>query len=322
VYFQVFYKNALVQKYEEGQGLFTILTGFFWVLVYLCLSSIWSILYSLIDIKFPDVIGAAQDYAYGLQGSGYVYDTFAFPLAMIVVSSLTALALAFFLISKFQKHRNLRPVRLYMFMRSLVFIGGALLIFFGFVYVVYSWLYGNLPVAVFLKAAVAVVIVGMVAWYFYLTADGKNPNESMIGKMFAGMLVLATAATMFFSFSIVGTPAQARQYRLDSITLQNLQTVKQEIDSQTQNFGMKIENLSELNSDYVKSILRKNEIKYSRTEQDFTLCAEFNGDMPQIINLPNRDETWDYVAGENCFTFKHQPVYPNAQTQPKPVFVK
>ena len=130
-----------------------------------------------------------------------------------------------------QENKNLRPQALYLFMRSLVFIGGAIMIFSGFVYVVYSWLYGNLPIAVFLKGFVAVAIVGMVALYFYLTADGKNPKEAFIGRLFAVMLVVVTVATMFYSFSIIGTPSEARLYRLDSITLQNLQNVKQELKS-------------------------------------------------------------------------------------------
>lgn len=161
IYSQIFYKNLPAQQPVEGQNLYAAITGFFWVVVYFCLSSVWSILYSLIDLKYPDVVGAASDYGIGMQSVGAVYDTFAFPLAMVVVSSVTALVLAFWLISKFQRNKNLRPEKLYLFMRTLVFIGGAVMIFSGFVYVVYSWLYGNLPIAVFLKGLVAVAIVGM-----------------------------------------------------------------------------------------------------------------------------------------------------------------
>lgn len=319
VYSQVFYKNMPHQSVTEGQGLYAIITAFFWIVVYMCLSSVWSIIYSLIDLKYPDVIGAATSYSGGLQSAGVLYDTFAFPLAMIVVSSITSLALAFWLISQFQKNKNLRPQKLYLFMRSLVFIGGAVMIFSGFVYIVYSWLYGNLPIAVFLKAIVALLIVGVVAVYFYLTADGKNPNEALIGRVFSILLVIVTLGTMFYSFSIIGTPAQARLYRLDSITIQNLQNVKQEIDNQDQNFGVKIKSLDEITNDYTKSILRQTKINYSTAEKEYSLCAGFNGDMPDSINIPNRDTTWDYKKGESCFTFKHLPAYINSQIPEKAI---
>ena len=321
VYSQIFYKNLPTQQPVEGQSLYTVITTFFWIVVYLSLSSVWSIIYSLIDVKYPDVVGAVSDYGSGMQTSGVVYDAFAFPLAVVVVSSVTALILSFWLIAKFQNNRELRPEKLYLFMRTLVFIGGAVMIFSGFVYVVYSWLYGNLPIAVFLKGIVAVAIVGMVAWYFYLTADGKNPKESMIGRIFAVMLVLITLATMLFSFSIIGTPAQARLYRLDSLTLQSLQNVKNEIDNQDQNFANKIQNLSDINVDYVKNYIRKTPMKYSTTDKEYTLCADFLASMPQTINIQNRDETWDYKKGETCFTFKHLPPYPGA-VKPIPAMVK
>jgi len=318
VYTKMFYVEKHAQQHVEGQSLYSVLSAFFWIILYFSLSSIWSIFYSLIDLKYPDLIGAANDYSYGLSSVGQVYDTFAFPLAMIVVSSLTSLLLAFFLMRKLQQNKNIRSERLYTFIRLLVYIGGAIMVFFGFVYVVYSWLYGNLPVAVFLKALVALVIVGSVALYFYLVENNKN-KEAQISKIFALLLVLVTIITLYFSFSIVGTPADARKFRLDSITLQNLQTVKSEIDNQHQNFGVTIKNLDEITADYVRSAVKKSPMNYTVTEENYTLCAEFNSDMPQSINMENRDETWDYKAGETCFTFKHQPTYPNVNGNNAPL---
>lgn len=320
VYSFVFYKNQPPQAEVEGQNLYTALAAFFWILVYICLSSIWSVLYSLIDLKFPDEIGAATSYAYNSVGAAY--DTFAFPLAMILVSSVVALILAFWLMSKFQKNKNLRPERLYSFMRFLVYIGGSIMAFFGFVYIVYSWLYGNLPVAVFMKSFVAAGIVGAVALYFYLTTDVDDKRDATVSRIFALLLVVLTLFTLFFSFSIIGTPAQARMYRLDSITLQNLQTVKQEIDNQDQSFGNKIQNLSDITSEYVKPAIKQTQITYSSATTTYTLCANFNSNMPQTINDVNRNVDWDYHAGQTCFRFKHLPTYANQNAIPKPVNVQ
>jgi hypothetical protein len=322
VYSAIVYKNHPPKADLPGQALYTALATFFWLTVYMCLSSVWSILYSLIDLKYPDAVAAASNYGTsGFSGVGVVYDAFAFPLALVVVSSVTALVLAFWLISKFEKNKDLRPERLYLFMRALVFLGGAIMIFSGFVYVVYSWLYGNLPVAVFMKGAVALVIVGMVALYFYLTADGKNPREGAISRFFASMLVVVTVGTLWFSFSVIGTPAQARMYRLDSITLQNLQTIKNEIDSQDQSFGKRINSLSEVTNEYVKGAIKRSpSITYTTDNagNTYTLCGTFNASMPQTINMENRDTTWDYHAGNSCFTFPHLPTYATVQAQPYP----
>lgn len=204
VYKSLFYKESGHVKQVEGQALFTVLATFFWITVYSCLSSIWSILYSLIDLKYPDVVGAVSDYGTsGFSGSGVVFDAFAFPLAMTLVSAVTACCLAFYLTKKFNAEDALRPEILYHFLRVLVFIGGALLAFSGFVYVVYSWLYGNLPIAIFYKGLVAVLIVGSVALYFYLT-DNSNPNkQKIVSRFFAALMVLATIVTLFVSFKVI-----------------------------------------------------------------------------------------------------------------------
>lgn len=319
IYSKFFYKESS-HKVVEGQALYAVIASLFWITVYMCVSSVWSILYSLIDLKYPDVVGAAANYYSGMTSAGVVYDTFAFPLAMVVVSSITALILAFWLISRFQKNPELRPAKLYSFLRLLVYIGSAVMAFSGLVYVVYSWLYGNLPPAVFMKGGVAAVILGLVGTYFYLTGEGKNPKEAMIGRVFAGLLVILTLGTLFFSFQVIGTPAEARLYRLDSITLQNMQNVKYEIDNQNQSYGIKIKSLDEITSEYAKSALANTPMTYTLATTSYVLCANFNSDMPASINIPNRDTAWDYKAGNTCFTFKHLPTYANANSGPKAIY--
>lgn len=324
VYTKAFHKDKNPQTHVEGQAFYTILVAAFWITVYICLSSIWSILYSLIDLKFPDLIAAASRYGYDTVG--IVYDAFAFPLAMVLVSSITSLGLAFWLISKFEKNKNLRPESLNNFIRSLVYIGGTIMAFFGFVYIVYSWLYGNLPVAVFMKAGVALAIVGSVAAYFYMTENVEEGRKQTVSRVFAILLVIVTILTMGFTFSIIGTPEQARLFRLDSITLQNLQNVKQTIDNQDQSFGNKIKSLDDITDEYAKSAIAQTPIIYSTTEKDYTLCAEFNRHMPETVNMPGRSKTWDYNQGQSCFTFPHLPTFGNANTfpagTPKPVYVQ
>jgi hypothetical protein len=295
----------------------------------MCLSSVWSILYSLIDLKYPDIVGAVSDFGTsGFSGSGVVYDAFAFPLAMTLVSAVTACLLAFFLITKFQKNPDLRPEKLYLFLRALVFIGGVVLAFSGFVYVVYSWLYGNLPIAIFYKGLVALGIVGGAALYFYLVGDGKSKNEPMLSRIFSGAIVALTIVTLYVSFQVIGTPSEARKYRLDSITVEAIRQVKSEIDNQDQSFGKRIQSLDEITNDYTKGYIRKmvtaqNPLQYSTDGKEYKLCANMNADMPQTINWSNRDVAWDYQAGTFCFTFEHQPPYPNVVPQigtPKPVY--
>jgi hypothetical protein len=329
VYVNVFNKDTS-HKVVEGQAVYMVLASFFWIVVYMCLSSVWSILYSLIDLKYPDVVGAVSDYGTsGFAGSGVVYDAFAFPLAMTLVSAVTACLLALFLIRKFQKNPELRPEKLYLFLKALVFIGGVVLAFSGFVYVVYSWLYGNLPIAIFYKGLVAAGIVGGAAMYFYFVGDGKNKSEGLISRVFAGALVVLTIVTLYVSFQVIGTPAEARKYRLDSITVEAIKQIKYEIDNQDQSYGKRITKLDELTSDYVKGYIRKmnaaqNPVEYSTDGKEFKLCANFNSDMPQTINWDNRDVTWDYKMGNHCFTFQHLPAYPNVISDPnripKPVY--
>lgn len=322
VYSFAFYKEKHNASHApiEGQTLFTAVTAFFWVAVYFCLSSLWSVLYSLIDLKFPDEVIAASTYAYS--SAGALYDTFAFPLAMILVSTVTVLLLTVWLTWKINTNENLRPEKLYSFMRLLVYIGGTIMTFFGFVYIVYSWLYGNLPIAVFMKAGIALLIVGLVALYFYLTENSNKTKNLFLSRIFAGVLFVATVLVLVISFKIIGTPAQARLYRLDAITLQNVQNVKQEIDNQDQNFGNKISDLKEITSEYARTSLKQTPMTYTTSSTTYTICADFKSNMPATVNIPNKVEDWDYSQGNSCFTFPHLKTYSTVDGQAKPVFVK
>lgn len=298
-----------------GQATFTLISSFFWVVVYMCLSSIWSILYTLIDLKFPDVVNAPNNYGNsGLSLSGAVYDAMAFPLATLVVSAVSAVALAFWIISKQKSNPALRPDKLYKFIKFITLVGGGVLAFSGFVYVVYSWLYGSLPMAVFLKGLIALVIVGSVALYFHLVAgDERNPSESMIGKVFAGYLLVAMVITLFVSFNVVGTPKQARLYRLDSLKIRDLQDIKNSIDSQDGYSDKKVASLSELRDDWIKPVIKRNaDVTFNSDSKTYSLCATFVANMPQTVNNNYySDDTWNYSEGKKCFSFEHKPNYQN-----------
>jgi hypothetical protein len=314
VYNAFFYRKSATDAAVaeiEGQSVFSLISAFFWIVVYMCLSSIWSILYTLIDLKFPDIIGAPSDYGNsGLSLSGAVYDAMAFPLATLVVCAVTSVILAFWIISRQKANPALRPDKLYQFIRFVTFVGGAILAFSGFVYVVYAWLYGSLPMAVFLKGLVAFVIVGTVAAYFYLVAGKtRNNSESLIGRVFALFLFVAMLVTLFVSFNVVGTPKEARKYRLDALKLQDLQSIKYQVDARDEQGQTPMQSLSDIKDEYVKNIVKRNEKAVSGFRlvsgvKDYKLCANFVSNMPVYVNSGNNsDDTWNYTKGETCFTF-------------------
>jgi hypothetical protein len=317
IYNAFFYQKPVGEQIElPGQATFTLISSFFWVVVYMCLSSIWSILYTLIDIKYPDIINAPSNYgSAGLSLSGAIYDAMAFPLATLVVSAVSAVALAWWIMSKQKQNPVLRPDKLYKFIKFVTLIGGGILAFSGFVYVVYAWLYGSLPVAVFLKGLVAFVIVGSVALYFYLVAgETRNPRESLIGKIFSAYLLIAMVVTLFVSFNVVGTPKEARLYRLDSLKIQDLQQIKNTIDNQDSYSDKKVSKLSDIKDEYTRPAVARNEdVTYTSDGKNYTMCANFVSQMPQTVNNNYYvDDTWNYKKGQSCFTFEHKPNY---QTQ-------
>lgn len=321
IYNSVFNKSKAGQPVVDvpGQHTFAFISGFFWIMVYMCLSSIWSIAYTLIDLRFPDIVNAPSDYGTSLSLSGAVYDAMAFPLATLVVSAVTALILAWWVIRKQKSNPDLRPDTLYKFIKFVTFTGGGILAFSGFVYVVYSWLYGSLPVAIFLKGLVALLIVGSVAAYFYLVAgDTRNPRESTIGKFFAVYLFVAMVVTLVVSFNVVGTPAQARLYRLDALKISDLREIKDYIDSEdAYNVSSKrVSSLSDISDERIKTIVKRNTFKFSTTDKQYMLCADFAADMPRAVNNNYSDETWNYKKGNYCFNFDRRAVIVPQDSKP------
>jgi hypothetical protein len=167
--------------------------------------------------------------------------------------------------------------------------------------------------AILLKGLVAFVIVSSVALYFYLVANEKrNPNESLIGRIFAVFLFIAMIVTMLVSFKVVGSPKEARLYRLDALKLQDLQSIKYAIDAFDESSNRTFASFADLRDDYAKNIVKKNEklgnvFTFSSEGKEYKICTDFSSDMPTYINkMDNLDESWNYKKGNTCFTFPHK----------------
>jgi hypothetical protein len=165
---------------------------------------------------------------------------------------------------------------------------------------------------------VLVVLLVAAAGFMHFMADlwgywVKNPHYARYINWAVGALVVLTVLAGFF---IVGTPAQARQARLDSQRISDLQSIQWELVNywqQKQSLPATLNELEDPLSYWQMPLDPSSHKPYRYTRQSplsFTLCATFatagNANWGKGESMPVRaygsiEGDWVHAAGEVCF---------------------
>ena len=166
---------------------------------------------------------------------------------------------------------------------------------------------------------VLVVLLVASAGFMHFLADIKgywvaNPKKAHWVGYATGLLVVLSIAAGFF---IVGTPGQAREYRLDEQRVSDLQNIQWQIVSywqQKQKLPAKLADMSDSISGWNAPIDPKTGAAYEYSVKgttSFELCATFasdrvvksNASVARPVDVYGKDLTdnWDHVGGRVCF---------------------
>ncbi len=171
----------------------------------------------------------------------------------------------------------------------------------------------ELTLAFLLKVLVVLLVAG--AGFMHFLADlwgfwTRNPGQARMVNWGVGVLVLVTIIAGFF---IVGTPQQARLYRMDQQKVYDLQNIQSQLVTYWQQKQTLPSNLEELNDPLYGTTVPTDpqtgaQYSYSRTStSSFKVCADFNAASRAAdagYTEPYRygaDQNWDHAAGEVCF---------------------
>lgn len=276
------------------------------ITLYAGVVSFITLLFSYINYAFPDPLRY-----YGDPYSGSI------PYAMASLIVLTPVFMA--LMRIIRRNIVIDPSRGEIWIRRwalflTVFVAGATIIV-DLIVLLTTFLSGeSLTAAFLLKVLVVLLVAG--AGFMHFLADlrgfwSKNTGQAHMVNWGVGVLVLVTIVAGFF---IVGTPQQARLYRMDEQKVSDLQTIQWQLVTYWQQKQALPATLSELN-DPLSGFMVPTDAQtgesytYERTSpSSFKVCTDFNASSrasdpsyTEPYRYPGEQQSWAHEAGEVCF---------------------
>jgi len=297
-------------------------------------TNIISILFTAIERKFTDVLEVGR--YVDIYGSDM-----RMAIASLVVMFPIYLGLSMYVsrdIKKFLYKRDLLIRKVFIY--TTLFVTAATLLG-SLVATIYYYLGGELTIRFGLKALTVFVIAFAVGGYYLYALRRDYSKNTNIPHFIAGVSALFVLASLIWSVSIIGTPAQMRLKRIDDTRLSDVSRIQQEIFNHFQTTDRLPVTLAELDDAFqgyvvpkdpvtgeayqyrlVQQPVVRNNVQLNRKElitpAIFEICATFETErqyndrgtpvmtekMYSVSNYYYAGDTspfWNHGAGETCF---------------------
>lgn len=260
-------------------------------------TNILQIIFTAIDRKFADVFS-------GVYVDAYSSDV-RLAIASLVVMYPIYLGLSWYTakdITKFLYKRDLtiRKIVIYttLFITACTLIG-------TLVSIIYTYLGGELTTRFILKAISVFVVALLVCGYYLYSVRRDYTQKSSVPVISSIIVSILVIASIVWSVSVIGTPAEMRAKRIDSERLSALSSIQQQVFNYFQTADTLPGKLSDLNNafqgysvpvdpvtgnEYVYKIVQLPVVKinYTTTKKElvtpaiFEICASF--DITRDVN--------------------------------------
>lgn len=178
------------------------------------------------------------------------------------------------------------------------------------VYLIYSFLGGDLAKEFLLKLLTVLVIAGVAFAYYY--QELKRGVEVSVGtKVFGGLTSVGVITLLMFGFYTVGLPGTQRLHKQDEQRIADLYQIRNHVFDYHRRNEKLPENLEVLKNDGFDPQPQDPETKESYeykvvNNNSFDVCGNFktkrtSGEYPGYDN-------WIYHTGRNCFSSKVEQV--------------
>ncbi len=278
------------------------------VSLYLSLGFLLTLLFSIINIMFPDAI----DNYWAIESA---HSSVRIGIAMVLVFFPTYLLLT----RTVNKMRRSEAGGAYLVLTkwlvylSLLIGGGVLL--GDLVAVIMTFLEGEITQRFILKALAVFVVVGAAFYYYILDAKGfwlKNEQKSIL---FAFGAIVVVLISLGFGFKNIETPSEVRERKLDAQQITDLQQLQWRIQDHAVVNSAVPASLDQLSNGAVTAAPEdRPAYRYNVTAEGFELCATFaqpssdsenfmyqTSVVPEAKMMVKNPDNWQHEAGEVCF---------------------
>lgn len=303
------------------------------VTLYWSAISFVTLIWQFINNFFPD----ALDY---YQGS-YSLSLIRFNVSAIIIVFPVFILVSFYLNKIYAKEYAVRESKIRKWLLYLTLFITSLVIIGDLIFVINTFLGGEITVRFILKALSIILVAGVIFWYYL--DDVRRETPTKLAKQFAWITSILVLAVVIGAFFVVGSPSSARLIQFDQQRITDLQNIQYQIVNYWQTKQALPANLSALTdsiSGFTAPTDPQTKASYeynikNAANLSFELCATFNKPSQANQNILNKpfpvvgtpseiSQNWDHSAGRVCFerTIDKQLYPPLNKNQPslnKPV---
>lgn len=318
-----------VIKSKLSAGFFFLCLG---VLISLITSvvSFLNLIFETLNKRFPDVLNSSYQYGY----MTYEYEGIRVALATLIIFFPVFLLISYFWNKFINKGLGHVDEIIKKWLVYIVLFLSAIVVVVDLVTLVRYFISGEITIRFILKVVVALVTAILIGVYYIFLLRRKEDYKTKMDMIFGIVGLALVTVSIFYSFSIMGSPAKQRMLRLDDRRVTDLQNIQYQVINFWQQKEKLPEDLAKLSnpiSGYslpVPPEFEKGE-KYEYKvlgPLKFELCATFSlpipkgwreygggGVMPMIayeksapgVAYPypggGTNESWSHEAGRTCF---------------------
>ncbi len=268
-----------------------------------------ALLWQFINKAFPDALD--------FYGSQISLELIRFNVSAIIIVFPVFIVVSWYLNKIYAKEAVVRESKIRKWLLYLTLFITALVIIGDLIFVINTFLGGEITTRFILKAFSVLLVAGVVFGYYL--DDVRRETPTKLAKYFAwvsGILVLAVVVGAFF---VVGSPNSARLAQFDQQKIVDLRDIQNQIVNYWQRKEVLPPSLDALNdpiSNFKVPVDPQSGAAYEYTVKDatnlsFELCANFNRDGADLYSptLPRAvynsegkpSDNWQHFAGRVCF---------------------
>jgi hypothetical protein len=276
------------------------------ITLFTSISGLIMLMFGLINIAYPDA-------AEGYWGYESAQSSVRYAIALLVVFFPAYV----FLTRKVNVARRTETNFYHTLTRwvlHLALLIGGLVLLGDLVAVILTFLNGELTTRFILKALTILVVVGSAMYYYWQDSKGywkDNERQSIYIGAFTALLV---ASAIVYGYTLIDSPKEVRDSRLDQQQLTDLQDMQWRIEAHYVDKKALPKDLSEVYTDLPAPSAPEDRVPYSYKptgDKTYELCATFAKETPEVERMMSKpmydpainpnNYNWEHPEGAKCF---------------------
>jgi hypothetical protein len=276
------------------------------IFLYVGVFAFGSIIFSLIDIYFPDLLAG-----YG----SFVREGLRLPLAILVIVFPFYVALSWYLEKDVDTHPEKRELRTRRWLLYFTLFATTIAIVIDLIVLILSFLQGELTLHFILKILTVLVIAATIfTYYLWILRKKESIRQNTGMRLFVWGAIGVVVLVIIFGFYVAGSPQSQRARRFDDQRVNDLTNIQYQVVSYWQAKQKLPQSLDDL-SDPIRGFVIPQDPETKAVyeyrvigDKSFELCATFltNSTSDQAgITKPmfvGVSENWTHNVGRTCFS--------------------